>query len=99
MISRNGIYFFVLLLSEIFPCRLSLFPDVDGWVQLACPCLSVDWGHHFSKPLLNPFELHIVVVEALLGGKYVYPMEYYWRGGGKWTNYHDKKKGRKIMVP
>jgi len=99
LLSRHGKDSFVLLLSEIFPRKLSMFPDVDVWVQVACPRLSVDWGHHFSKPLLNPFELHVAMGEASLGEKDVYPMDYYRRGGGKWTNYHDENKFRKIVVP
>nr|XP_021142746.1 2-(3-amino-3-carboxypropyl)histidine synthase subunit 1 isoform X2 [Columba livia] len=45
-----------VLLSEIFPSKLKLFPDVDAWVQVACPRLSIDWGEAFSKPLLTPYE-------------------------------------------
>ena len=26
--------------------------------------------------------------------KYAYPIDYYCGGGEKWTNYHDKNKGR-----
>uniref|UniRef100_A0A663MKB8 2-(3-amino-3-carboxypropyl)histidine synthase subunit 1 n=1 Tax=Athene cunicularia TaxID=194338 RepID=A0A663MKB8_ATHCN len=46
-----------VLLSEIFPSKLRLFPDVDAWVQVACPRLSIDWGEAFSKPLLTPYEV------------------------------------------
>ena len=52
---------FVLLLSDIFTQIISLFPGVNVWVQVACPRLSVDWGHHLSKPLLNYFGLHVVM--------------------------------------
>nr|NVI70947.1 putative diphthamide biosynthesis protein 1 [Cucujiformia] len=34
----------VILLSEIFPKKLDLFGQVDGFVQVACPRLSIDWG-------------------------------------------------------
>ena len=30
--------------------------------------------------------------------KDVYHLEYYWRGGVKWTKYYDENKGRKIVV-
>ncbi|XP_055513628.1 2-(3-amino-3-carboxypropyl)histidine synthase subunit 1 isoform X3 [Leucoraja erinacea] len=45
-----------VLLSEIFPDKLRLFQEVDAWVQVACPRLSIDWGKAFSKPLLTPYE-------------------------------------------
>ena len=75
-----------------------MFPEIDVWVQVACPRLVVDWGQHFSKPLLKSFELNFAMGEDSLGDKGVYLMDYYWRGGGKWANYHEKK-GRKIVVP
>nr|NVI70974.1 putative diphthamide biosynthesis protein 1 [Cucujiformia] len=34
----------MILLSEIFPTKLELFPDLDAFVQIACPRLSIDWG-------------------------------------------------------
>nr|NVI71000.1 putative diphthamide biosynthesis protein 1 [Cucujiformia] len=34
----------VILLSEIFPKKLDLFPQLDAFVQTACPRLSIDWG-------------------------------------------------------
>nr|NVI71043.1 putative diphthamide biosynthesis protein 1 [Cucujiformia] len=34
----------VILLSEIFPKKLELFPQLDAFVQIACPRLSIDWG-------------------------------------------------------
>ncbi|XP_063556574.1 2-(3-amino-3-carboxypropyl)histidine synthase subunit 1 isoform X6 [Gorilla gorilla gorilla] len=52
-----GLSFVRLLLSEIFPSKLSLLPEVDVWVQVACPRLSIDWGTAFPKPLLTPYEV------------------------------------------
>nr|MBE5724775.1 putative diphthamide biosynthesis protein 1 [Cucujiformia] len=34
----------VILLSEVFPRKLELFPQLDSFVQIACPRLSIDWG-------------------------------------------------------
>nr|MBE5724753.1 putative diphthamide biosynthesis protein 1 [Cucujiformia] len=34
----------IILLSEIFPTKLELFPQLDAFVQIACPRLSIDWG-------------------------------------------------------
>nr|MBE5724776.1 putative diphthamide biosynthesis protein 1 [Cucujiformia] len=34
----------VILLSEIFPNKLDLFPQLEVFVQIACPRLSIDWG-------------------------------------------------------
>ena len=60
--------------------------DVDAWVQVACPRLSVDWGHHFSKPTLSPYEAHVAWgSESWDDGHY--PMDYYERSEKPWTNY------------
>lgn len=29
--------------------QLARFHDVDAWIQIACPRLSIDWGYAFSK--------------------------------------------------
>nr|MBE5724779.1 putative diphthamide biosynthesis protein 1 [Cucujiformia] len=34
----------IILLSEVFPKKLELFPHLDAFVQIACPRLSIDWG-------------------------------------------------------
>jgi len=69
---------FSVLLSEITPAKLKSFDlerksksgqdedlEIDVWVQVACPRLSVDWGHHFHKPLLNSYEAEIAFGDAL----------------------------------
>jgi 2-(3-amino-3-carboxypropyl)histidine synthase len=75
----------VVLLSELFPAKLSMFAGVDAWVQVACPRLSIDWGHGFTVPVLTPYE-----AEVALGARDwqpVYPMSYYAREGGSFANY------------
>merc|ERR1712100_1485 len=74
-----------LLLSDVSPERLALFKDVDAWVQVACPRLSLDWGDAFTAPLLTPYEAHIAFGEQKY--KEVYPMDYYSNKGGPWSNY------------
>nr|NVI70970.1 putative diphthamide biosynthesis protein 1 [Cucujiformia] len=34
----------IILLSEVFPKKLELFAQLDVFVQIACPRLSIDWG-------------------------------------------------------
>jgi len=94
LLKRHGKKCFVLLLSEIFPVKLEKFPNVDAWVQIACPRLSVDWGHFFRKPVLSPYELNVALGEE--GWREVYPMDFYKAGSGKWSNYHDETKGRAV---
>ncbi|KAG7358069.1 diphthamide biosynthesis enzyme Dph2 [Nitzschia inconspicua] len=86
---------FVMLASEITPSKLALFGSkVDAWVQIACPRLSVDWGHHLSPttPVLNPYELFVCLGETEFQERY--PMDYYASAGGPWSNYHGNNSQR-----
>lgn len=38
-------------------------PHVDAWVQIACPRLSVDWGHFFDRPMLTSYEFEVAMGE------------------------------------
>ena len=88
---------FVMLVSEITPAKSALFDNkIDAWIQVACPRLSVDWGHFLSKqPVLNPYELFVCLEETDWREKY--PMDYYSQAGGPWSNYHEGTKDRQIV--
>uniref|UniRef100_A0A8B9C0U8 2-(3-amino-3-carboxypropyl)histidine synthase subunit 1 n=1 Tax=Anser brachyrhynchus TaxID=132585 RepID=A0A8B9C0U8_9AVES len=76
-----------VLLSEIFPSKLQLFPGVDAWVQIACPRLSIDWGEAFSKPLLTPYEAAVALGD--IEWQPTYPMDFYASQSlGPWTANH-----------
>ncbi|KAL9083632.1 MAG: hypothetical protein Q9165_008447 [Trypethelium subeluteriae] len=86
-LQERGIPWINLLLSEIFPGKLAVMSDVECWVQIACPRLSIDWGYAFPRPLLTPYEA-LVVLGQRRGwdedggeGTAVYPMDFYSKGG------------------
>ena len=88
-----------LLLSEIFPQKLALMDtEVDAWVQIACPRLSIDWGQAFSKPLLTPFEASVALNNALWhDGDASYPMDFYaYESRGPWTPNYRPEEPRKV---
>lgn len=76
LLDKQGKQFFTILLPEIFPDKLDLFEDIDAWIQIACPRLSIDWGMSFSKPILTPYEA-AVALEACNWTDSVYPMDFY----------------------
>lgn len=80
-LSQMGIPFINLALSEIFPGKLAMMSDVECWVQVACPRLSIDWGYAFPRPLLTAYEALVALEEKEDWGKGVYPMDYYAREG------------------
>lgn len=46
-----------VLLSEVAPWKLDMMTNIDAWIQIACPRLSIDWGEGFHKPTLTPYEV------------------------------------------
>ncbi|KAK6359417.1 Diphthamide biosynthesis protein 1 [Orbilia brochopaga] len=79
-----GIEYVLLLLSEIFPGKLAMFDDVDAWVQIACPRLSIDWGYAFPRPLLSPYEAFVALgsrKDWSEEGDGSYPMDFYGKDG------------------
>ncbi|KAK7171861.1 hypothetical protein R3I93_004227 [Phoxinus phoxinus] len=88
-----------VLLSEIFPGKLELLADVDAWVQIACPRLSIDWGTAFSKPLLSPYEAAVALQQVVW--QEVYPMDFYSNQSlGAWTpNHPDNQPKRPSRKP
>ncbi|XP_075052790.1 2-(3-amino-3-carboxypropyl)histidine synthase subunit 1 [Mixophyes fleayi] len=86
-----------LLLSEIFPNKLKLFPEVEAWVQVACPRLSIDWGTAFPKPLLTPYEASVALKEA--EWQKIYPMDFYSNQSlGPWTVNHESHRPARVST-
>jgi 2-(3-amino-3-carboxypropyl)histidine synthase len=99
VLTSHGRRHFVVLLSEISPQKLRLLGSagVEAWVQVACPRLSVDWGHFLSeRPVLTPYELFCCMNEA--SWQEAYPMDYYSQAGGPWTNYHGWNSARTMNI-
>lgn len=88
----------VVLLSEITPSKISRLEEagIDAWVQIACPRLSIDWGNGYGKrPLLNPYEAFVALGKTEWREKY--PMDFYAKDGGEWTNYYKDPSQKKIL--
>ncbi|EFW17671.1 Diphthamide biosynthesis protein 1 [Coccidioides posadasii str. Silveira] len=83
-LNEQRIPFVNILLSEIFPGKLATMSDVECWVQIACPRLSIDWGYAFPRPLLTPYEALVALGiregwETANNG--IYPMDFYAKNG------------------
>ncbi len=72
--------FIPILISELSPAKLALFPSehISTFVQTSCPRLSIDWGYAFPKPLLSPYEASVTIgtVKAWDEDER-YPMDFY----------------------
>lgn len=97
LLEGKGCEAFVLLLSEITPQKLALMQgEVDAWVQVACPRLSIDWGHFFQTPVLTAYELEVAMGEVVWKEDR-YPMDYYSKDAGPWGNVHPSHAKRKML--
>ncbi|KAG0252261.1 Diphthamide biosynthesis protein 1 [Actinomortierella ambigua] len=93
-IKERGLDYTIILLSEIFPSKLAMFEDMDAFIQIACPRLSIDWGYAFSKPLLTPYEASVVFES--IPWQEVYPMDFYSNDSlGPWTVNHGRNIRKK----
>ncbi|GAB1609828.1 2-(3-amino-3-carboxypropyl)histidine synthase subunit 1-like [Argonauta hians] len=101
-LKNAGKRYFTVLLSEIYPDKLKLFHNVDAWVQVACPRLSIDWGMAFEKPVLTPYEMSVALKQVSWQDRY--PMDFYANDSlGPWTVNNEKHRpirpARKISRP
>ena len=104
-----GVAHFTVLLGEVSAAKLAAFGAgaVGAWVQVACPRLSIDWGEGLADavgaPVLTPFEAHAALglapwpgEEGGGGGAAAYPMDYYEKNSGPWTNYYKAPPAKSI---
>ncbi|CUM67078.1 uncharacterized protein PRCAT00004767001 [Priceomyces carsonii] len=80
-LNQRGIEVIKIILSEIFPQKIAMFDDIDAFVQVACPRLSIDWGYAFDKPLLTPYEVMVMLDLDQKWRQDYYPMDYYSKDG------------------
>lgn len=93
-LKERGCDYTIILLSEIFPGKLAMFEDMDAFIQIACPRLSIDWGYAFAKPLLTPYEASVVFESV--AWQDVYPMDFYSNDSlGPWTVNHGRNIRKK----
>ncbi|KAL1243468.1 2-(3-amino-3-carboxypropyl)histidine synthase subunit [Trichinella spiralis] len=88
---------FEFVMSEISLEKLSRFKNIECWVQIACPRLSIDWGLQFIKPVITPYEL-MVAMDGIKWQKQ-YPMDYYaFESLGPWTNNFGRRTKQHVKM-
>ncbi|EJW03648.1 diphthamide biosynthesis enzyme Dph1/Dph2 domain-containing protein [Edhazardia aedis USNM 41457] len=82
-LKQRDFFVYKITLKEINETILDSLSFCDAFVQISCPRLSIDWGHNYKKPLLNPFE-----VFNHLDTNTIYEMDYYSKEKSQlWNNY------------
>jgi 2-(3-amino-3-carboxypropyl)histidine synthase len=62
-LQKSGRKATLLVLREITPKALMQFPNIDAFVNTACPRLSLDDNSTFPKPILSLNEVHVMLGE------------------------------------
>jgi len=96
LLKRRKIKYILLPVPEVTPALLNAFDQIDAWIQVACPRLSIDWGLEYSsKPILTSYEAFIALGEEKWKDNPTgYPMDFYANRGGSWSNYWNPQKAR-----
>jgi 2-(3-amino-3-carboxypropyl)histidine synthase len=89
----EGVFEYMVLIASEVNVELLTSVEVDFFVQIACPRLSIDWSYGTPKPLLTPFELYALIDKYDL--KESYSMDYYSYNGGPWSNFYGKNLPKK----
>ena len=99
LLKERSIPYVTILMSEITPQKLKMLNDVDAWIQIACPRLSIDWGEGFNIPILSPYEgmIALKAVEPWWEEKSDkmykdYRMDFYSVEAGPWGNKYDPER-------
>ena len=65
LLAARGKKVLPFIMAEINPEKLALISNVDVWIQVACPRLSIDWSGGFGKDILTPYEIEVRVYLSL----------------------------------
>ena len=95
ILQEKDLPYVIVLMSEITPLKLKMLSDVEAWIQIACPRLSIDWGEGFNIPILSPYEgmIALKAVEPWWEEQSDnYRMDFYSNDAGPWGNKFDPNK-------
>ncbi len=55
---KNGKKSYIFLFETLNPEELLNFPDIEAWINTACPRISIDDIERFDKPIVNWEDMH-----------------------------------------
>ena len=75
LLEENGKICTLIAALELVPASLESFTDLDGFVEIACPRISIDDRGRYQKPILNPEEVLIAIGDKSWEEYVGYPKE------------------------
>jgi 2-(3-amino-3-carboxypropyl)histidine synthase len=93
LLNKNNKKYIIIMLNEITQNKIINYNKCECFIQLACPRLSIDWSDQFTKPMLTPYEIYLIL-EPKKYKNDIYEMNNYSNETGEWGHFFKEKKDK-----
>jgi 2-(3-amino-3-carboxypropyl)histidine synthase len=93
LLNKNNKKYIIIMLNEITQNKIINYNKCECFIQLACPRLSIDWSDQFTKPMLTPYEIYLIL-DPKKYKNYIYEMNNYSNETGEWGHFFKEKKDK-----
>ena len=92
-LNKNNKKYIIIMLNEITQNKIINYNKCECFIQLACPRLSIDWSDQFTKPMLTPYEIYLILDPKKYKND-IYEMNNYSNETGEWGHFFKEKKDK-----
>ena len=93
LLNKNNKKYIIIMLNEITQNKIINYNKCECFIQLACPRLSIDWSDQFTKPMLTPYEIYLILDPKKYKND-IYEMNNYSNETGEWGHFFKEKKDK-----
>ena len=93
LLNKNNKKYIIIMLNEITQNKIINYNKCECFIQLACPRLSIDWSDQFTKPMLTPYEIYLILDPKKYKND-IYEMNNYSNNTGEWGHFFKEKKDK-----
>ena len=93
LLNKNNKKYIIIMLNEITQNKIINYNKCECFIQLACPRLSIDWSDQFTKPMLTPYEIYLILDPKKYKND-IYEMNKYSNETGEWGHFFKEKKDK-----
>jgi 2-(3-amino-3-carboxypropyl)histidine synthase len=93
LLNKNNKKYIIIMINEITQNKIINYNKCECFIQLACPRLSIDWSDQFTKPMLTPYEIYLILDPKKYKND-IYEMNNYSNETGEWGHFFKEKKDK-----
>ena len=93
LLNKYNKKYIIIMLNEITQNKIINYNKCECFIQLACPRLSIDWSDQFTKPMLTPYEIYLILDPKKYKND-IYEMNNYSNETGEWGHFFKEKKDK-----